>query len=210
MMNRLLVTLVTLFATASLVVGQAGTNAALKNPSALKEMAPAKYRVNFDTSAGAFVVEVTREWAPAGADRFYNLVTNGFFNDMRFYRVVPNFMVQWGFHSDPAISNIWFNATIPVDPVKQSNTRGYITYAMRGPATTRTTQFFINYGDNAYLDAMGFAPFGRVVSGMNVVDKIYSGYGEKPDQNRMRTEGNAYLTKEFPRLDYIKSATIAK
>jgi peptidyl-prolyl cis-trans isomerase A (cyclophilin A) len=173
-------------------------------------MAPAKFRVNFDTSLGAFVVEVTREWAPAGADRFYNLVTNGYFTDMRFYRVVPNFMVQWGFHGDPAVNAAFFNATIPADPVKQSNTRGYITFAMRGPATTRTSQLFINYGDNAYLDAMGFAPFGRVVTGMNIVDKIYSGYGEKPDQNRMRTEGNAYLQKEFPRLDYIKSATIVK
>jgi peptidyl-prolyl cis-trans isomerase A (cyclophilin A) len=205
MMTRLVLMI---FGIASLAMGQAATTAALKNPASLKEMAPAKYRANFDTTVGTFVVEVTREWAPAGADRFYNLVKNGYYDNARFYRVVPNFMVQWGFHADPAISNAWFTARLPADPVKQSNTRGYISFAMAGSPDTRTTQLFINYGDNAYLDKSGFAPFGRVVTGMNVVDKINSSYGERPDQGRMRTEGNAYLMKEFPKLDYIKAATI--
>jgi peptidyl-prolyl cis-trans isomerase A (cyclophilin A) len=205
--------------TASLVLGQAGTNAALKNPAALKEMAPATYKVNFDTSIGAFVIEVHRDWAPNGADRFYNLVKNGYFDGVRFFRVIPNFMVQFGINGDPALNTVWQEARIPRDPVKQSNTRGYVTYAMRGGAQgpdTRTTQVFINFGDNSPLDAQGFAPFGRVTSGMNVVDKIYSGYGEGapsgngPDQGRVQSQGNAYLTKDFPKLDFIKKATIEK
>src|SRR5437667_7823110 len=181
--------LVLTLAAASLVMGQAGTNAALKNPAALKEMAPATFKVDFDTSAGMFTVEVHRDWAPNGADRFYNLVKNGYFNDVRFFRAVPNFMVQFGLSGDPALNTVWQESRIPRDPVKQSNTRGFITYAMRGGATgpdTRTTQVFINFGDNASLDAQGFAPFGRVTKGMEVVDKIYSGYGESPDQGRVQ------------------------
>jgi peptidyl-prolyl cis-trans isomerase A (cyclophilin A) len=205
--------------TAPLIMGQGATNAALKNPAALKEMAPATYKVDFDTSVGMVVVEVRREWAPNGADRFYNLVKNGYFDDVRFFRVVPNFMVQFGISGDPALNSVWREARIPRDPVKQSNTRGFLTFAMQGGPSgpdTRTTQVFINFGDNSPLDAQGFAPFGRVTKGMDVVDKIYSGYGEGapsgkgPDQSRVQSQGNDYLSKDFPKLDYIKKATIEK
>jgi peptidyl-prolyl cis-trans isomerase A (cyclophilin A) len=187
--------------------------AALKDPAKLKEQAPAKYNVRFDTSAGSFVVSVTREWAPLGADRFYNLVKNGYYDDVRFFRVIPNFMVQFGINGNPALNAVWRNARIGVDPVKQKNMRGYITYAMGASPDSRTTQVFINFRDNTGLDAQGFAPFGQVTSGMDIVDKIYSGYGEGaprgngPDQQRLQTEGNAYL-KSFAKLDYIKKATI--
>jgi peptidyl-prolyl cis-trans isomerase A (cyclophilin A) len=191
-------------------------SAALKNPAALKETAPAVYKARFDTSAGVFVVEVNRDWAPHGADRFYNLVKNGFYDDARFFRVISGFMVQFGISGDPELSKVWRSAMLPRDPVKESNRRGYITYAMGASPETRTTQVFINFADNSNLDKMGFAPFGRVTVGMDVVDKIYSGYGEGaprgrgPEQGRIQNEGNAYLTKEFPRLDYIKKATIEK
>jgi peptidyl-prolyl cis-trans isomerase A (cyclophilin A) len=187
----------------------------LRNPAALTEQAPATYKANFDTSKGTFVIEVHRDWAPLGADRFYNLVKNGFYDDVRFFRVIPGFMAQFGIHGNPTVASAWRPAQIKDDPVKQSNKRGYVTFATAGP-NTRTTQLFINFGDNAGLDKQGFSPFGQVVSGMDVVDKIYSGYGEGaprgkgPDQGRTQAEGNAYLTKEFPRLDYIKSATIGK
>src|SRR5881396_4156027 len=211
MTKRLYLLVFVVLAAASLLMGQAGTNAALKNPSSLKEMAPAVFKVDFDTTAGIFVVEVHRDWAPNGADRFYNLVKNGFYDNLRFFRVVPNFMVQFGIHGDPAIQKNWINATIPADPVKQTNQRGYITYAMSsaGP-TSRTTQVFINFKNNAFLDGQGFAPFGQVTSGMDVVDKITSQYGERPEQGRIQAEGNAYLTKEFPKLDYVKKVTIEK
>jgi peptidyl-prolyl cis-trans isomerase A (cyclophilin A) len=193
---------------------QAAARKALMNPAALKAQAPAAYKVKFDTSVGVFVVQVTREWAPHGADRFFNLVKNGFYNDARFFRAIPNFMVQFGINGDPAISAVWRNAQIPVDPVKQSNKRGYITYAMGASPSTRTTQVFINFRDNGNLDSMGFAPFGQVVEGMDVVDKINTMYGEGaprgkgPEQGRVQSEGNAYLIKNFPKLDYIKTATV--
>ncbi|MCC7241217.1 MAG: peptidylprolyl isomerase [Acidobacteria bacterium] len=183
-------------------------------PATLKAEAPATYKVKFDTSAGEFVVQVTRAWAPNGADRFYNLVRNGFYDEARFFRAIAGFMVQFGIHGDPAVSTAWRNARIAVDPVKQSNKRGFITYAMGGSPDTRTTQVFINFRDNANLDSMGFAPFGEVVSGMDVVDKIDTTYGEGaprgkgPEQGRVQAEGNAYLMKSFPKLDYIKKATI--
>jgi peptidyl-prolyl cis-trans isomerase A (cyclophilin A) len=201
-----------LFATVSGVSAQ--TAASLKKPDSLTETAPATYKVKFDTSAGVFVIEVTRAWAPLGADRFYNLVKNGFYDDCRFFRVIQGFMVQFGIHGDPAMMNVWRGARIGVDPVKQSNKRGFITYAMGGSPDTRTTQVFINFGDNTNLDGMGFAPFGKVTTGMDVVDKIYSAYGEGapsgkgPMQSRLQQEGNAYLLKDFPKLDYIKKATI--
>ena len=200
---------------ASIVLGQAGANAALKNPAALKEMAPAVYKADFDTSAGMFVIEVHRDWAPNGADRFYNLVKNGFFDDVRFFRVIPNFMVQFGIHGDPAVAAKWREARIPDDKVKESNARGMVTFATAGP-NTRTTQVFINFGNNANLDGQGFSPIGKVTTGMNVVDKIYSGYGEGapsgrgPEQGRIQSEGNAYLNKDFPKMDYVKKATIEK
>jgi len=189
--------------------GQAAATASLKNPASLTEKAPDTYKANFDTSAGAFVVEVHRAWAPLGADRFYNLVKNGFFDNTRFFRVVPNFMVQFGLNGDPSVQSVWRAANLKDDPVKESNKKGYITFATAGP-NTRTTQVFINFKDNAGLDSQGFAPFGQVTSGMDVVDKITSQYGESPNQGRIQAEGNAYLTKDFPKLDFIKKATIAK
>ncbi|HMF26443.1 MAG TPA: peptidylprolyl isomerase [Pseudolabrys sp.] len=187
----------------------------LENPAALREQAPATYKARFDTTRGVFVVEVTRAWAPKGADRFYNLVKNGFYDNARFFRVVSGFMVQFGINGDPAIMARWRAAQIPDDQVTQSNKRGTITFATAGP-NTRTSQVFINFGDNSQLDQSGFAPFGRVVSGMDVVDSINAEYGEGaprgrgPDQGRIQNEGNAYLAKEFPRLDYVKKATIER
>ncbi len=182
----------------------------LMNPAQLTETAPEKYQVNLDTSKGLIVIEVTRAWAPHGADRFYNLVKNGFYDGCRFFRVVPNFMIQFGINGNPKVSAKWRSANIPDDPVKKSNLRDYVTFATAGP-NTRTTQLFINTNvqGNAFLDSQGFAPFGKVIKGMNVVDKINTEYGEKPDQGRIQMEGNAYLEKAFPNLDYIKSATIA-
>lgn len=188
---------------------------ALENPAGLREQAPVTYKARFDTTKGVFVIEVTRAWAPKGADRFYNLVKNGFYDNARFFRVVSGFMVQFGINGDPGIMARWRAAQISDDPVSQSNTRGMITFATAGP-NTRTSQVFINFGDNSQLDKMGFAPFGRVVSGMNVVDSINAEYGEGaprgrgPDQSRIQNEGNTYLAKDFPRLDYIKKATIER
>lgn len=190
-------------------------SAVLSNPAALTEKAPTSFKVKFDTSKGVFMVQVNRDWAPNGADRFYNLVKNGFFDDTRFFRVIPNFMVQFGISGDPKLSPAWRAARIPDDAVKQSNKRGFVTFATSGPAS-RTTQMFINFKDNASLDGQGFSPFGQVISGMDVVDQVYSGYGEGapngrgPDQGRVQSEGNGYLMKEFPRLDFIKKATIEK
>jgi peptidyl-prolyl cis-trans isomerase A (cyclophilin A) len=195
------------------LTAQAG-KASLKNPAALKETAPAKYSAKFDTSAGTFVVEVTRAWAPNGADRFYNLVKSGYFDGCRFFRVVEGFMVQFGINGDPAVNSAWMSAKIQDDPVKESNTRGMVTFAQTSELNSRGTQVFVNFGDNKFLDATRFAPFGKVTTGMDVVDKLYNGYGEGaprgkgPDQNRIQTEGNAYLTKDFPKMDYVKTATI--
>ena len=184
-------------------------SAALRNPAALKETAPATYNVNFVTTAGTFVLQVNRAWAPKGADRFYNLVKHGYYNDSRFFRVIPNFMAQFGINGDPKLQDVWREANITDDPVTQSNKRGYISFATRGP-NSRTTQVFINFKDNTNLDSGGFAPFGQVISGMEVVDKINAEYREEPDQSRIQFEGNAYLAKEFPRLTVMKSVTIAK
>jgi len=197
----------------ALVVPVFAQNAKLANPAALTEQAPATYKAKFDTAKGSFVIQVTRAWAPTGADRFYNLVKNGYFDDGRFFRVIPGFMVQFGLNADPALNAKWRVARIPDDRVSQSNTRGMVTFATSGP-NARTTQVFINFDDNSRLDGMGFAPFGKIVSGMDVVDKLYSGYGEGapngrgPDQNRIQTEGNAYLTQSFPKLDHVTKATI--
>ena len=188
--------------------------ARLRNPAALNEKAPDTFKATFDTSKGSFTVTVNRGWAPNGADRFYNLVKNGFYDDVRFFRVLDGFMAQVGIHGNPTIAKAWVGARIQDDPVKQSNRRGYVTFATGGP-NTRTTQIFINFRDNLALDKQGFAPFGEVTSGMNVVDRLYSGYGEGapsgkgPDQQRVQAEGNTYLNKDFPRLDFIKAATIA-
>jgi peptidyl-prolyl cis-trans isomerase A (cyclophilin A) len=187
----------------------------LANPATLTERAPATYKVKFDTTKGPFVIEVNRAWAPNGADRFYNLVKNGFYDNARFFRVVSGFMVQFGINADPKLSAVWRGAQIKDDPVTQSNKRGFITFATAGP-DTRTTQTFINFADNAGLDRQGFAPFGQVISGMNVVDSLHADYGEGaprgrgPDQNRIQQEGNAYLMRDFGKLDYIKKATIER
>ena len=198
-----------------LAAGPALAQGKLANPAALNEPAPASYKAKFDTSKGVFVIEVTRAWAPQGADRFYNLVKNGFFDNTRFFRVIPNFMVQFGISGDPALNTKWRVARIPDDKPAQSNTRGMVTFATSGP-NARTTQVFINFKNNSRLDALGFAPFGKVVSGMNVVDALNGEYGEGapdgrgPDQMRLQTEGNAYLAKDFPRMDFIKKATIER
>jgi peptidyl-prolyl cis-trans isomerase A (cyclophilin A) len=196
------------------------SKAKLRNPASLNEKAPDVYKAKFDTSKGPFVIEVHRDWAPRAADRFYNLVKNGFYDDTRFFRVLDNFMAQIGINGTPAIQTIWRDAKIQDDPVKESNKRGFVTFASAG-ANTRTTQFFINFKDNSNLDKPGacgpgcaFPPFGQVTSGMDVVDKLYSGYGEGgprgkgPEQGRIQAEGNAYHAKDFPKLDYVKKATI--
>jgi peptidyl-prolyl cis-trans isomerase A (cyclophilin A) len=183
------------------------------DPVKLTEQAPETFKAQFDTTKGKFTVEVTRSLSPNGADRFYNLVRSGFFKDIAFFRVIPGFMCQFGIHGDPNVSAKWREATIADDPVKGSNMRGTITFATAGP-NTRTTQLFINFADNTSLDGEGFSPFGKVTEGMDVVDKINSEYGEGapsgrgPDQGRIQGEGNTYLKKDFPNLDYIKSATI--
>ena len=184
---------------------------ALLKPAALHAKAPATFAVEFTTTKGAFVVTVHRAWAPRGADRFYNLVQAGFFNGEEFFRVVKGFVVQFGISGYPAVAKAWQNADIPDDPVKASNTAGTITYADAGP-NTRSTQVFINLANNAAnLDGQGFAPFGKVTSGMAVVDKLYGGYGEAAsnDQQQIAAQGNAFLKKHFPKLDSILTARLA-
>jgi peptidyl-prolyl cis-trans isomerase A (cyclophilin A) len=154
------------------------------------------------------VVDVHRDWSPNAADRFYNLVKSGFFDDTRFFRVVNGFMVQFGISGDPAVASKWQAANIPDDPVKQSNKRGFMTFAQTNAPNSRSSQVFINYGDNSRLDATRFAPFGQISKGMDVVDSIYSGYGESPNQGFIQSQGNAYLDSRFPKLDGVKHAEI--
>jgi peptidyl-prolyl cis-trans isomerase A (cyclophilin A) len=183
----------------------------LMNPAAMTEKAPDVFQAKLETTKGIIVIEVTRAWAPLGADRFYNLVKNGYYDGCRFFRVIPNFMAQFGMHGDPKIGAVLRQAQFKDDPVVKSNTRGYVTFAKTAAPNSRSTQIFINYADrNAALDAQGFAPFGQVVEGMEVADAINAEYREKPDQGSIAAQGNAYLTKNFPNLDYIKSAVIAK
>ncbi|HKG90885.1 MAG TPA: peptidylprolyl isomerase [Gemmatimonadaceae bacterium] len=176
--------------------------------------APDSFRVRVETTRGAFLIDVHRAWAPAGADRFYNLVRAGFFDDSRFFRVRAGFIAQFGIPGDPAVAAAWRTRTIPDDPVRQRNERGFVSYAMTGP-DTRTTQLFINLGDNTRLDAEGFAPIGRVVEGMDVVDRLYAGYGEDAGggmrggkQGPLFEGGNAYLDRAFPRLDRLVRARV--
>ncbi len=200
--------LAALVALPTTALAQAG-KPSLMNPASLTEQAPATYKVKFDTSAGEFIITVTRAWAPIGADRFYNLVKNGFYDGTRFFRVVPNFMVQWGINGDPDIQRNWRTANLKDDPAGvKSNGRGFITFANAGP-NSRSTQLFINYKSNAFLDKT-FMPFGEVTTGMAVVDKINPKNGEKPDQSQMQANGNRYLEKAFPDLDFIKKASIEK
>ena len=207
-MKRTIVTLWPVFLAFSLgAPAVAVADSALLAPASLNAKAPAHYSVDFKTTAGSFVVTVTRTWSPRGADRFYNLVRHGFFNGAAFFRVVPGFVVQFGLNPNPAVNKAWSSAAIKDDPVTQGNRAGYVSFASAGP-NTRTTQLFINLNDNARLDPMGFSPIGKVTSGMEVVRKIYAGYGESPDQGAITTQGKAYLTKNFPKLDRITSATV--
>lgn len=194
---------------ACLLAGCSGST----QPSQGGAHAPDLYKVNLDTSKGAVVIEVHRDWAPLGADRFYELVKSGYFDGARFFRVLPGFMAQFGIAADPKTTAKWKDANLMDDPVKQSNTAGMVTFATAGP-NTRTTQLFINTADNASLDGQGFAPIGKVISGLDVVQSFYSGYGEGapqgrgPEQGQIEAQGNAYLEKDFPQLDYIKKATV--
>lgn len=194
-----------ILAAAMLLVFGAGLVEAQETARATK--APEKFRVKFETSCGDFTVEVQREWAPLGADRFHELVQAGFYDECRFFRVVPGFVVQWGMNGDPAVYAKWKDREIKDDRVTQSNRKGMITFASRGP-NTRTCQLFINLADNQRLDDLGFAPFGKVVEGLDVVQKITSEYEDRPQQPLIQEEGNAYLKKEFPKMDYIKKATV--
>lgn len=195
---------------ATTAIAQDVAKAKLRTPAALNEKAPDVYKVKFDASAGVVVIEVHRDWAPLGADRFYNLAKNGFYDDVRFFRVLEGFMAQFGMNGDPAVQGVWSTANFKDDPVKESNKRGYVTFAKAAAPNSRSTQLFINFADNAPLDAQGFAPIGKVVTGMDVVDKLYSGYGRDnvPNQGEIVAKGNAYLKAEYPKLDYIKRATI--
>ena len=183
---------------------------ALTDVAAFNETAPEIYRTLFVTSAGSFAVRVTRAWSPHAADRFYNLVKNGFYDDCRFFRVVPKFMAQFGIHGDPAVSAAWRDATLPAERARVSNTRGRVTFAQGVMASSRTTQVFINYGDNSKLDLDNFAPFGEVVTSMLIVERIYGEYGEGADQAAIQAGGNPFLKQYLPRLDYIRSATVEK
>ena len=183
-------------------------------PAAAKdEPPPDVFQVNLDTSKGPVLIEVRREWAPRGADHFYELVKTGFYDGNRFFRVVRSFVVQFGISGDPQLNRLWASANLPADPVKQSNVKGTLTYARLGP-NSRTTQLFINLKDNKSLDRQGFAPIGKVISGMDTVERLYSSYGEMaprgqgPDPSQIEVQGNAYLADHFARLDYIHKATI--
>ncbi len=182
--------------------------------AAENETAPEVFQVKFQTSKGEFIIEAHRDWAPRGVDRFFSLVRVGFFDDSRFFRVRAGFIVQFGIASDPVVATRWKEKTIADDPVRESNTRGFVTYAMTGPGA-RTTQLFINLADNSRLDREGFAPIGRVIEGMEKVDQLYAGYGEEAGggmrggkQEKLFAEGNRYLDREFPKLDKILKAVI--
>ena len=173
------------------------------------EQAPDQFTALFTTSAGEFKIQVTRNWAPHGADRFYALVTQGYYDQQRFFRVVPGFVVQWGMSGDPELTSEWQRKRIPDDEVSQSNTRGRVTFAATSLPGSRTTQLFVNLSDNTNLDGMGFAPFGEVVEGMEIVDSINAEYRESPDQGEIGLRGNEYLNDRFPNLDHIITAKIA-
>lgn len=182
-------------------------------PVASASEAPANFKVRFETSKGAFVLEAHRAWSPRGVDRLYQLVQSRFFDNTRFFRALTGFMVQFGIHGEPAVNAAWEKLPIPDDSVAHTNARGTMSFATSGPAT-RTTQVFINLVDNGSLDGMGFSPIGEVVEGMAVIDSLYAGYGEGapagfgPDQMRIMAEGNAYLEREFPKLDFIRTARL--
>ena len=181
--------------------------AKLLQPDKLNETAPAQFIVDIQTTKGTIRVEMHRDWAPNGVDRFYNLVKSGFFTDIAMFRMVKGFVVQFGIHGSPLVSSVWRDANITDDPVIESNVKGTLTFATAGP-NTRTTQLFINLNDNIRLDKMGFAPIGKIISGMDVVDALNYEYSERPNQGKIQMEGNEYLKAQFPNMDYIKSMTI--
>ena len=193
---------------ADVLAQAAAPSGKLTDPSQLSETAPDLFRARFETSRGPFVIEVHRDWAPIGADRFYNLVKNGFYDGTRFFRVRPGFMAQFGLNGNPDIQRVWQMAFLRDDPVTQKNLRGFVTFTTEGRPQSRFTQIFINYADNSRLDADGFAPFGQVVSGMDIVDKLFSPGETQPDQRRILRDGNDYLQQEFPKLDFVKKAAI--
>lgn len=209
-MRSIFALLVTAFLTVGTHARAESAHPAMTDPSKATEHAPATFRAKFETTKGKVVFECTRDWAPNGVDRFYNLVKIGFFDDVALFRVAKGFVVQWGIHGDPKVSAVWADANIPPDPPKQSNTRGMLTYAMAGSPTTRSTQLFINYANNAGLDAQGFAPICKVAEGMEVADAFNGEYGERVTsmQAKIQSQGNAYLKESWPNLDYIKTATI--
>lgn len=186
----------------------------LLDPTQANEQAPAQYKVKFETTKGTVVIEVNRDWAPNGADRFYNLVKVGFFEHVAFFRAMKGFMVQFGMSGTPAVQKAWNEHPLPDDPVKESNKPGYVTFAKKNNPNSRTTQVFINYRDNSNLDGMGFAPIGKVVEGMDVVNSFYTDYGEGaprgkgPNQMLIERQGNSYLEKDFPKLDWLEKASI--
>jgi len=195
----------------------ADVDPALLAPEEADEEAPETFEVRFETTAGDFVGEFHREWAPNGADRLYNLVDIGFYDNVAFFRVIDGFMAQFGMKGIPKVDAAWKDATIEDDPVEKSNKRGYITFAKRQEPNSRTTQLFINYGDNSQaLDQKGFAPVGEVIEGMDVVDDLHAGYGEGaprgggPSQKKIRTLGNSFLKENFPKLDWLENAEIVQ
>jgi len=202
-----------LFPLAAFAILVACSSPATKETEHKPTQSPAIYRVKFDTTKGPFTVEVHRDWAPRGADRFYDLIDAKYYDELYFFRVIKGFVVQWGIHKDPDVMKRWNAMVIPDDPVKETNRRGTITFATDGP-NTRSTEPFINLADNKRLDAHGFAPFGEVVEGMDVVDKLYAGYGDGPpkgegvDQNKAEAQGNEYIEGNFPKLDKIVTARL--
>ena len=188
-----------------------GSHPAMKDPSKAVEKAPDKFTAVFTSTKGDFEITVNREWSPLGADRFYNLVKIGYFQDIAFFRAVEGFMVQFGIHGDPAVNAIWKNANIKDDgKAVVSNEPGRVTFAKTGAPNSRSVQFFVNYKNNGFLDNQGFTPFGEVTKGMEVVNSLYKGYGERPSgaQATIQAKGNAFLKESFPELDYIKSAKL--
>lgn len=197
---------------ASSLAGEESKHPAMQDPAKANETAPATFTAKFETTKGDIEFECTRDWAPHGVDRFYNLAKIGFFNDVAFFRVIKGFMAQFGIHGNPDVSKKWKSANLKVDPVKQSNTKGMLTYAMAGSPTTRSTQLYINYGNNARLDAQGFAPICKVSKGMDIAEKLYNEYADKPSshQGDIQEKGNAYLKEAWPELDYIVKSSIVK
>lgn len=194
----------------------AGDNPALMRPQEFAEQAPDVFKVKLETTKGDVMLELHRDWAPQGADRFYAMVKLGFFQDVAFFRVLDGFMAQFGMHGKPEVQAAWNKVPIEDDPVKQSNKRGTITFAKKGTPNSRTTQVFINFRDNPQLDSMGFAAFGKVTEGMEVIDSLHNGYGEGapkgkgPSQMLIERNGNAYLREKFPELDWLVKATLVE